>query len=283
MSKLGIGEVANSGRRRFIARQATPLNLAELRGDRLFARIFKFPSRRTLFRTNGLDIPVKAYHINTSSFKEMGIDPDFLRGGAEVLVASPEDFRRYGESLRLDPGRLAGVYSPNGAGERKEIAAGRQDILSAPLRKVLVSEEICGLELVHEIIHDLFFSMKVDDIRGERAFFSRLVIQEAFKTLIYRPDSPESKFFRGIAHRCPAAFNLKTIADLQHPGEMIIDRMAEFYISEVFAYGASMIIFQVRGEEKIEEDLGKVPDELRLYFESRIVSSSLLAPAQKIA
>lgn len=121
-----------------------------------------------------------------------------------------------------------------------------------PARKILVSEDISRLELCHEVLHALFAAKSP----AEQEAFSRLVREIAER-------DPDDKFFQGVCRRSNG------------------DRV---FITEVFAFAGTKVIFERMGVGMVEKDLAEVPPELKAYFERKVVDPQLLAaPLQKIA
>jgi hypothetical protein len=117
---------------------------------------------------------------------------------------------------------------------------------------VLVPEDISQIRLCHEVLHAVFDAVP----HPEREAFSRLVNESQKR-------APESRFFKGVAQRTNG------------------DRL---FLTEVFAFGGSKVIFERMGKDEVEKDLGAVPTELRDYFERNVVDPRLLTvPLQKIA
>jgi len=115
------------------------------------------------------------------------------------------------------------------------------------LGKVLVPEDISQLELCHETLHALFDAQSP----AEQAAFSRLATGSLQR-------DPKSKFFKGVAQRTNG------------------DRL---FLTEVFAFAGTKVIFERMGKGEVERDLGDVPPELKGYFERLVVDPRLLQAA----
>lgn len=249
--------------------------VAGLRGEALLKRVFKYLPRKERLKINGLNLEVKAYHVNISAYRELGISPHYLRGGAQVHVVSRADYERYCGTIGTKTEDLAGVYAPKGSREIKMVMAAGIKTLPFEARKILVPDDVDALTLCHEILHDLFCSWNLEDPHAERIGFSRLVIQQIRMTFLRAPESPEADFFRGVAARCDASLVFPI-----PEGEIFTERTQKF-IGEVFAYGASMAIFSRMSAERSETGLGKVPEELMIYFNRVIVHPRLLQKAPR--
>jgi hypothetical protein len=119
-------------------------------------------------------------------------------------------------------------------------------------RKVLVPDDISKLELIHEVLHAAFDGLPL----SEREAFSHLVNESQKRT-------PESRFFKGVAQRTNG------------------DRL---FLTEVFAFAGTKVIFEKIGMGMVEKDLGEVPEALKTYFINNVVDPRLLTvPLQKIA
>jgi len=248
--------------------------VAGLRGEALFKRVFKYPPGSKKLKINGLVLNVRAYHVNPSAYHELGINPHYLHGGAQVYVVSRADFERYCRTIGTSAEDLAAVYAPKGKREIKMVMAATIKSLSFEARKILIPDDVDALTLCHEILHDLFCSLNLEDPHAERAGFSRLVIQQIRRTFLRLPESPEADFFRGVAARYDASLVLP-IPEGEIFGEIFTERTQKL-IGEVFAYGASMAIFSRISPEHSEIDLGIVPSELMIYFKRVAVHSDLL-------
>jgi hypothetical protein len=88
-------------------------------------------------------------------------------------------------------------------------------------------------------------------------------------------------FFKAVAARCATPFDLTRITSVNVP-EILANRRnlrfledTQLFVGEVFAYGASMTILARLAPEHSEEGIGRVPEELRLYFENTIMHPRL--------
>jgi hypothetical protein len=276
-----VKRVVNAVARKLCRWPAAP-STASLCGQELFARVFKHPSRSVTYAVNGINLQARAYHINNSAARELGINPSLLRGGAEVLVVSRRDFEKYGGTIGADPKNLAGVYAPKGAGEIQRVLAAQQKTLSPGARRVLVPDDASALTLCHEILHDLFHSWNLSDPHSERVWFTRLTVAEAYRVAVRFPGSDAARFFAGIAARCAEPYDLKRITGSPVPQMLALRQGLAFteetqaFVAEVFAYGGSMAIFSRMSAEHSEKELGEVPAELKAYFERAVVHPRLL-------
>jgi hypothetical protein len=263
-------------------RRPEPPAVAELRGEALFQRVFKHPARSTLLKINGLKLPARAYHINHSAARELGISPAQLRGGAEVHIVSAADFERYCQSVGAKADEVAGVYAPAGSREIREVMAARKQVLPFGVRRALVPDDAGALTLVHEILHDLFNSWNLSDPHAERYGFCRLTVSEVYQTFLRARFSPAAQFFRGVAARCAEPYDLNRLLAVPVPQFLARGRRAAFsertqaFIGEVFAYGGSMAIFSRSGAPQAEKEMGEVPGELMTYFERTIIHPDLV-------
>ena len=257
------------------------VNVASLRGAELFSTIFAQPGRAERLKINGLDLTVTAYHLNGRAAAKLGISPVTLRGGAEIQVLTKEDYKRYCATFEADPEVLAGVYAPAGKKELYRLMQGAQPMLSRANRKILVPEDASALTLCHEILHDFYLNQNLWALAEERIGFSRLVVSQIYREAITAPDSEAMKFFAGVAARCAEPFDLARITKTNVPEILATRRNLKFledtqiFIGEIFAYGASMAILSRLAPGYSEEGLGKVPEELRIYFERTIMNPDL--------
>lgn len=256
--------------------------VAELRGEELFKRVFKYPPTAETLKVNGLALRARAYHINHSASKELGINPNFLRGGAQVYVVSRADFEKYCGSVGASAENVAGVFAPAGAREILAVMKARKQILSFGARKVLVPDDVEALTLCHEILHDLFYSWNLYDPHAERYGFCRLAVSQIYNTFFRRPHSPAAAFFRGVAARCAEPYDLDCLIRIPIPRVLALGKGVVFtertqaFIGEIFAYGGSMAIFSKMSAAHSEKDMGEVPEELRIYFERAVVHPGIL-------
>ncbi len=205
----------------------------------------------------GFKIRVRSYQIKGEALRKIGINPEYLRSGVEVCLASPSYFRRINEILGTKPEALAGIYISR-------------------IKKVLVPDDIGRLELCHEILHAL--------LDGQReSLFPRLVIEQVRLALTNVGDPSAVKFFREIAGRTNGGYDLSDMIRMDIPG-LLLHKKTRLFITEVFAFGGTKVIFERKGKKVVEKEMGEVPPELKAYFERNLFDPQLLeAPLQKIA
>ena len=180
-----------------------------------------------------------------------------FRIGLRSYQLQGEALRRIGINPNFCPkGVEVGLTTPFYFKSIRQIMGIGQDRLGGiyhpKLGKVLVPEDISQIRLCHEVLHAVFDAVP----HPEREAFSRLVNESQKR-------APESRFFKGVAQRTNG------------------DRL---FLTEVFAFGGSKVIFERMGKDEVEKDLGAVPTELRDYFERNVVDPRLLTvPLQKIA
>ncbi len=257
--------------------------VSSLSGNALFAKVMNHaPRNESLTLTcnsESMTFPVKAYHVNPTLYEHLGISTQLLKGGAEIQVASVDDFIRYGQLLVGENASLKGVYSPQGGKDVFAVMHARQLFMSRDARKVLVPSDVYAITLTHEILHDYFLNYNLGAASLERDFFIRAVVKDCYEALRFRPTSPAAVFYRAVAGRCSPEFDLvANVVDRDIPkmlgnriGIVNLSNDGSSFIGEVFAYGGTMAI----GYK--EDNFGEVPRALIQYFKSRVVHPSFLS------
>lgn len=192
-------------------------------------------------RWHGFPIRLRLYQLNGESLRKLGLNPNYWPRGVEIGLAMPRYFKSIMQIMGIGEGRLGGIYHPQ-------------------LKKVLAPEDISQLELCHEVLHGLL------DGRQDGAF-SRLVLD------LVRA-AKGSGFFSKVAERTNGGYNLTTIHRLSNH-DLLADKATRLFVTEVFAFAGTKVIFERMGKGEVERDLGEVPQKLKDYFERFVVDPRL--------